>query len=410
MSHGNKQAKTRDRNARQTDHATRTTGSKATSNSSISAGDGEITIFLSYSRADDRAYGMVRPFKELLSHFIYAKSGRKVRTFLDQDDIEWGDIWMDRLESEILGASVFIPLLSASYLDSDNCRMEFNRFQTNASALGVRELLLPVLLLDAPAIFNKYSTDDVVREAAARQWEVIEDAVLADDGAGAWKRTMARLADRFVKSYDAAESKLASLNESDLPPALEDRPDGSDENPDDDDDDAPGLAELMSSIQGNISLLTQDATAIAPAIQDLGKAASTATADGSPETPQQLQSWARRAAGSFLDPSNRLSESGESMFNTTKALDVDMQRLRRIGLEVLPDNAVIAHGYNDMIEKLSGLEATREQLESLLTKMKPAEVMSVPLRKSLRPARRGLTRVNDSLRLIETWRKIDLDD
>lgn len=364
--------------------------------------EGEVTIFLSYARADDRVYGMIRPFKDLLTHFIYAKSGRKVRAFLDQDDIEWGEIWLDKLETEILGAAVFIPLLSASYLDSDNCRMEFNRFQASATALGVKELILPVLLLDAPAIFNQNSTDDVVREAAARQWEIIEDAVLSDPGSAAWKVTMSKLADRFVSSYAAAESKLATLNESDLELTLTE----SDEGPDD--DDAPGLAELMESIQNNVSTLTHDAETIAPAIGSLGDAASSSKPPAARVTPQQMQAWSRRAARAFEDPAIQLSTSGESMLNTTRALDVDMKRLRRLAVELLTVGPDVAIGYNDMLTQLSGIGEVAVQLEDLLTKFKPAEALSVPLRKALRPARRGLTRVTDSLHLIESWRPIEI--
>lgn len=366
--------------------------------------DGEVTIFLSYARADDRVYKMVRPFKELLTHFVYAKSGRKVRAFLDQDDIIWGEVWLDRLETEILGAAVFIPLLSASYLDSDNCRMEFNRFQANAGALGVTELLLPVLLIDAPAIFNQYSTDDVVREAAVRQWEVIEDAVLSDPGSSAWKVTMARLADRFVRSYEAAEAKLAILNESEIPFSSTKLDD------DDEDDDNPGLAELMESIQDNVSKLTQDAQAIAPAITALGSAASESTPPTANVTPQQMQAWSRRAAKAFEDPATQLSTSGENLLVTTTALDIDMKRLRRLALDLLEVSPDVAIGYNGLLSQLSGIDEVAAQLEDLLNKFKPTEAISVPLRKALRPARRGLTRVTDSLHLIESWQAVEILD
>jgi hypothetical protein len=368
---------------------------------SSSSSDGEITIFLSYSRADDAVYRMVRPFKELLGHLVYAKSGRKIKTFLDQDNIGWGEIWRDRLESEILSASVFIPLLSASYLDSENCRMEFNRFQTTATALGVKELLLPVVLLNAPAIFNENSTDDVVREAAARQWEVIEDAVLADAGSSAWKMTMARLADRFVAAYEAAEATLAELDEADLAAVS---PDGLD--PDDDDDDSPGLTELIGSIETAINELTRTSQDMGPAIEALGIATTSSGTLREGQTVQQVQAWSLRTARAFKEPAERISEVGERMFNTTKELDVDMQRLRRIAVELLSVSPGVAANYDAMINQLAGLDAVSAQLNELLAKMKPAEYISVPLRKSLRPARRGLTRVTDSLHLIETWQTI----
>ena len=280
--------------------------------------------------------------------------------------------------------------------------MEFNRFQANASALGVTELLLPVLLIDAPAVFHRNSTDDVVREAAARQWEVIEDAILSDPGSSAWKVTMARLADRFVSSYEAAEVKLAALSESDLAP-LRERDDE-----DDEDDDAPGLAELMESIQEKMGELTLDAQALGPAVQALGVAAMSAPVPEQVTTPQQLQQWSRRAAAAFDGPAAQLSASGESMLSTTKALDLDMKRLRRTGVDLLEIDSSVAVGYNSMLKQLGGLGTVVEQLNGLLSSMRPAEAISVPLRRALRPAGRGLTRVTDSLRLIESWQPIDV--
>ena len=351
-------------------------------------------------------YRMVRPFKDFLTHFIYAKSGKKVRAFLDQEDIAWGDIWMDRLETEILNASVFIPLLSASYLDSENCRLEFNRFQTNASSLGVSELLLPVLLLDAPAVFNSYSSDDIVQEASARQWEVIEDAILSDPGSAAWKTTMARVADRFVLSYGAAESKLAQLTNADLNAASIVH-EVSEEGLADPEDDGPGLAELAESIQASMEQLNEDARALQPAIEGLGAAAKNASSLQQAKTPQQLQAWSRDAAHEFAEPASQLSRAGENMLSHTKALDVDMQRLRRLALEILPQSETLAHSYNEMAGQLTGLGSVRDQLEDLLSKMKPAEAISVPLRRALHPAQIGLTRVTDSLKLMESWKSID---
>lgn len=367
--------------------------------------NGDITVFLSYTRADDGVYDMVRPFKEMLGHFIYAKSGRRVKTFLDQDSIGWGELWRDRLEKEILGASVFIPLLSAAYLDSDNCRMEFNKFQANATALGVKELLLPVLLLNAPVIFNENSTDDVVIEAAARQWEVIEEAVLSDPRSSAWKTTMAHLADRFVSAYEAAEAKLA---DTDLPSSFLSSLAGDLEDGDDEDEDEPGIAELTASLEAGLIELTAVGTEMGPAIEGLGQAAGKAGDLNENMTAQQLQTWSYSAARAFSEPSEKVSELGERMFTTTKKVDLDMQRLRHIAIEFLSVSPDMAMNYNSSIQQLGGLDVVSGQLNSLLNSMKPAEYFSVPLRKSLRPARRGLTRVTDSLRLIETWQPIEI--
>jgi hypothetical protein len=362
----------------------------------------EITVFLSYAHADEDAYHMMSPFKELLGHFVYSKSGKKVRAFLDRDSLEWGEYWGERLDAEILAASVFIPLLSASYLDSDNCRLEFNRFQSKATDLGVRELLLPILVLDAPAIFNDQSTDDIVREAKARQWEVIEEAVLTDPGSSEWKKTMSRLAARFVSSYQVAEAHLATLSQS-PPLSKEELIAGADS--DDDELEAPGLADLFARFEEKTTALAQIAEEMGPAIEDLGNAAEAAGPLKDNPGVKDVQAWTFRSAQAFSAPAEKISSIGEQLFLATKDLDTDMREFRRIAQDA-PAELGFLGTYNSMIEGLVGIGEVIGDLDSLLDSLKPVEYFSVALRKSLRPARRGVTRVTDSIRLIETWKEL----
>ncbi|MCH6472590.1 hypothetical protein [Sinomonas terrae] len=163
----------------------------------------------------------------------------------------------------------------------------------------------------------------------------------------------------------------------------------------------------MGTIETAISELTRTSQDMAPAIEALGRATTSPT-PGEGQTVQQMQAWSLRAARAFKEPAERVSEIGERMFNTTKELDVDMQRLRRIAVELSSVSPDFAASYNTMINQLAGIDVVSAQLDELLVKMKPAEYLSVALRKSLRPARRGLTRITDSLHLIETWQPIEV--
>ncbi|HML51712.1 MAG TPA: toll/interleukin-1 receptor domain-containing protein [Propionicimonas sp.] len=356
-------------------------------------------MFLSYARADDAVFDMIRPFKELLSHFVYAKAGRRVSAFIDQDNIEWGDIWSERLTNEILGATIFIPLLSAAYLDSPNCRAEFNRFYSNAQTLGVTELLLPVLVLKAPGVFHDASPDEIVSVSSQRQWEDIEDAVLSDRGSAEWKRTMARLADRFVRSYQAAEGRLALLSPDQLGGTSNDAKTAV---KDAEEDESPGLFEIMATIDAQMATMTSAAESMAPAIQALGNAAEGAGPLPPSPSPKEIQMWSIRAAHGFESPAREIESVGHQMFTATTELDSAMQRLRYLAGSA-PDSMGLSKAYADLVAPLSGLSEVRDQLMDLLETMRPAELLSVPLRKSLVPARRGLTRVTDSIQLIQAW-------
>lgn len=352
----------------------------------------DIRVFLSYSRTDDQSFGMVRPFKDLLRTLVHAKSGRKISTFLDQDDIKWGDIWKQRLDAEILRSTVFIPFLSSNYLESSMCRLEYNKFQAAATARGVPELILPVLLIEAPLVFNDSSSDDLVRAAVERQYEVIEDAVLSERGSSQWKRTMARLADRFTVAYQAAESALANVNPDDTiasPPGESD-----------DDHDEPGLTELFELFEDDLKHMTSLTEEIGAAIVALGEATgSIAPLPKNPNT-SDIQKWSFRAAEALAEPSQILSDRGEELLTTTQRLDNTVAGFRRIVAEV-PD---YEKPFTEMLSGLSGLDEVQTQLQDLLTSIKPAESISVPLRRAIRPASRGLTRVTDAISIIHTWK------
>lgn len=358
----------------------------------------EITVFLSYARSDNENFDFIVPFKELLRAFVHAKSGRRIRAFIDQENISWGEIWRERLEREVLGAAVFIPLLSTSYLESEACRMEYNKFQAVAQANNVIELLLPVLLFQASAVFNENSQDDLVLDAISREYECVEEAVLSNRGSQEWKRTMARLADRFTDAYQVAESRLAVVETTPSPMANESG---------EIDVDAPGITEVMEGFQNHIESMTEAVHALEPAILGLGDAAKDVGGLKENPSPKEIQVWTLRAAKLFQEPAQQIGNQGQKLFLATKELDVAVSQMRRIAIE-LPGFG-LRESYNQMMSNLQGLDEVREQMKSLLGSLRPAEYLSVPLRRSLQPARTGLTRIADAISIIETWTQLEAE-
>lgn len=358
-----------------------------------------IRVFLSYSRTDDEAFDVIRPFKNLLSTFVHAKSGQRIATFLDQEDIEWGETWRTRLQTEILRASVFIPILSANYLQSQNCRDEFNLFSAAASDLGVNELLLPIMLLDAPAVFSETSTDDIVQAVLSRQYERLQDAVLSHPGSAEWKLTMSHLADRFTSAHEAAEAVLLTLKPADIHTNRDSSAEDalSDDQPD---DDAPALAELSEQLQADMDEMGSVAMQLGPAIEALGNATTSVAQLRDDPTPKEVQAWSFRAATAIKDPSETLSALGEKLLQATRRTDATVVGMKHIALE-LPE---FRDTYIDMIGELDNLGDVKDSLGDLLESMKPIEYISIPLRQAIRPARRGLVRVTDALAIIDTWK------
>lgn len=376
----------------------------------ISIQGGEINVFLSYARADEDVYGMVRPFKQLLGHFIHAKSGLHVRAFLDQDNLRWGELWEDALDREILKASVFIPLLSPNYLASENCRKEFLLFQNSAKNLGVNELLLPVLLLDAPAIFNSSSEDQIVQGASSRQWEIIESAILSDASSSEWKRGMAHLAGRFVDAYNHSASILANQSDNtQLGTIGNPESDPEDLGADEETDDGPGLAETTESINQNVARFTASAKNLLPAMSQLGSIATESTSNiDNMRSTKDFLAWTHRTAEKFQAPSQLIKSYGEEMFDAVQALDVDVKRLRQQAEALAPHSPNVVDSYNQLIRPLVEMDDVSGPLFYLLDQMNPAEQVSAALRRALKPARIGITRIADADQIVRSWRPLDL--
>lgn len=284
--------------------------------------------------------------------------------------------------------------------------MEFQKFYSAAGRIGVTELVLPVLIMRSGQIFNAHSEDDIVQTAIDLQYEEIEDAVLSSEGSSEWKKTMAHLADRFAASWSAAEQKLSQLTEQDLTGAItgsrqRSSAGGTDVEPlDEADEDGPGLAELMVALEDHAGEMTSAVNSMRPAMEELSDAVNGA---GKPSgnSPKALQVWSLGVARSLQAPAETIESSGRDLLTATKRMDAVVGGLRALGAD-FPE---IENTLNESLQAFGDLGAARDTLNLLLASMRPTEAISSALRKALRPVRRGVQQIDDSIALIQSWRE-----
>lgn len=370
-----------------------------------------IRAFLSYSHADDGEFGVVEPLVKKLKAFVRAKSGRALDIFIDRESIGWGTDWRKSISSSVEGATVFIPLLSANYLDSSACREEFLAFHSKAETLGVTELLLPILLFSSP-LFAEGATDEVAQIAEALQYKPIEEPLLHGFASPEWLQCTRNLAESLLEAINRAESSLLAASQT---------PAGKVPTSDDDDDDAStavsaeeeaGLAEVVERIELATDRMTAAAEKLTAAIEALGAVPEKVGELKDGPTPKDVNAWTFRLATEFREPAMEVELGGRELFDATKHLDETLVTLQRLADSVdMPDlNEMMNEGRRSVVGAFGDLREVASTMEELLTSMKPAEVLSVPLRKSLQPARRGITAVRDSLQLIESWQSEFADD
>jgi TIR domain len=355
-----------------------------------------IRAFLSYARADDAEFVLVDPLVNKLKALVKVKSGRTLDVFVDRESIGWGENWRERLSASVEAATVFIPLLTATYLDSPACREEFLAFYSKAEVLGVTELLLPVLVFKSP-LFGPDNSDEIVQIAEALQYECIEDALLEGVESAAWLQRTRDLAEGLLSAIARAEEALGervtAIVSTPQPPGDEDDPDES------------GLAELLEVMNDAIDEMVEIAAGLESHISGLGDAAAALGDLPDDATTNQYRLWSIRLAEALKAPALGLEVDGHKLLSATQRLDQAVVGIKQLADDIeVPDlQSSLLAGLRKVIDNMGDISEVAVSMDDLLTSMRPAEVLSVPLRKSLKPARRGLTAVRDSIRLIGTW-------
>ena len=92
------------------------------------------SVFISYAH-EDRAW-----CERLLEHLGWLRHSGRLAVFDDQQ-INPGERWDDRIRSELAGASIVVPLISPSFVGSRYCAMD-----ELLAALQGGKRLVPVLI------------------------------------------------------------------------------------------------------------------------------------------------------------------------------------------------------------------------------------------------------------------------
>ena len=66
--------------------------------------------------------------KKLLETELWVQAGSPLHIFQDQENIEWGQHWMERIKGTLSSCSILIAVITPSYLVSESCRFEFDYF------------------------------------------------------------------------------------------------------------------------------------------------------------------------------------------------------------------------------------------------------------------------------------------
>jgi hypothetical protein len=363
---------------------------------SQSPGDAVSDCFFSYKRDDNaELYEVVDRIRRDLSGLYAAHTGKTLRIFLDRESIGWGADWQQRIREAVESATAFIPIITMRYFTSPACSEELLLFFNNAKQLGVTELLLPIVIAGASNIRDTDEREEV-RIIASRNYANLQEPWLAGYGSSEWRRAIFKLVTDLDDALTSAEEALASREQS-----PDDTSGGAGADPDPPSDPASEVDAL--ELQGRIEELS---ALLQRTMRSLEKFSTITTKSLSGDFPSlsrnQQMAVLARLAKQIGPVSQALGQQGQALKMATASIDVDLRALMQ-AVESIDSTTFAPSALFGDLAGLSELDGVVASMDELLSMMKVAALMSVSLRKALRPATDGIQAIRTATMIVRGW-------
>jgi len=343
--------------------------------------------------------------KDIVAHYEAIK-GERIALFLDRDDVHWGDQWRDKVDDTLQNVAFFIPVISRRYFMRPECRRELQFFAAKTEALGIRELILPILYIDVAELHEEEPTDPLMQLVKQIQWTPWLDYRFSDRESGAYRAAVHALAQELVRRVEIVErvdlvAAVKSVEESEAA------------------DGEAGTLDKMAALEAAMPRWTDTLDAIRHEIESIGELVSRGTADMEVGSKQGKAfaarlAVARRVAQELGGPVEKIETLGQSFATDLAEIDAGVRAIVETAAEQLsenPDPADVSEfcAFTEVLRSLA--DSSREGLgsvENMIVAMRPVESMSKDMRPPLRRLRGSLTAMLEARDITASW--VDLVD
>lgn len=360
--------------------------------------------FWSYVHADNVAEGeRISQLARDIVDQMEMLTGERITLFLDKDAIEWGERWRQRIDEGLSSVAFFIPVLTPRYFLSSECRRELNAFARAATSLGVKELVMPLLYVDVPALRGDGEGDELVELVKTFQWEDWRDLRFQDRSSEGYRRGVARLAQRLVEANRKADESAVAE-----PRVVEELQDA---------EEAPGIIDRLAAVEETLPRLAETTNLIAADIVAIGHEVTQAGTDieradrqGKPFAARVIV--VRRLAAKLRPIADRIWTNANDFTSQIHTIDEGLRPLIDLAPQAIEADAASRKPVCELFEAIRPLNASAAEglgaLQGMIDSIRPVEPMSRDLRPPLRRLREGLTLLLEAREVIAEWvRRID---
>lgn len=173
--------------------------------------------FMSYVRLDDQSVNNhISELRRHLSSAVRLHTGqREFHIFQDREDIQFGQRWKDRVRDSINAATLFIPIITPGFFQSEACREELQQFVHREEYLRRQDLILPIYYVKCDELEDDElrATDPLAQVIHSHQWSIWHDLRLRRFSDPQVRRELNKVAERIKSVLPMVQKAAASPSE-----------------------------------------------------------------------------------------------------------------------------------------------------------------------------------------------------
>lgn len=359
--------------------------------------------FWSYVHADDNVDmgRVVQLGRDIVANYE-AITAESVELFLDLDYLHWGDTWRDRIDEALSNVAFFVPVLTPRYFKSPECRRELQFFVGRAGALGIDELILPILYIEVPELNEDEPSDPLVKMVKSIQWRSWTAFRFADRSAGEYRQAVHDLAQEL-------DHRIRTVEKVDVAAVMAERAEAAA-------DSEAGTLDKIAALEVAMPRWSKTLEAITAQMEGIGLIMDQATSDLGRGDRQGKGAAARlvvarRVAQELETPVSEIEHLGQQFAVDLAEIDSGVRTLLEEGaLQVTQaggvDNVSLDE-YCDFVGSIRLLaDATKEGLgsvEGMISAVQNLERMSKDMRSPVRRLRASLTAMMEARETTAGW-------